>query len=59
MLLCLMCPCSPNNHVHLTAVKESPVLQREGFTQNSFDQSGGAVPTMEGNVLSLSPMLAF
>ena len=28
---------------------DSPVLQREGYTKNSFEQSGNPVPTMEGN----------
>jgi hypothetical protein len=41
-------PCRPNNDVRLATVKESPVLQREGFTQNSFEQGGNDVPTMEG-----------
>lgn len=27
---------------------ESPVLQREGYTQNDFEKSGSPVPTMEG-----------
>ncbi|THU77004.1 Clavaminate synthase-like protein [Dendrothele bispora CBS 962.96] len=37
----------PNNHVRLATVKESPVLQREGYTQNDFEASGNPVPTME------------
>ncbi|KAI0790038.1 Clavaminate synthase-like protein [Abortiporus biennis] len=37
----------PNNDVPLATVKESPVLQREGYTQNSFEKSGNPVPTME------------
>lgn len=38
---------SPNNHVLLKTV-ESPVLQREGYTQNNFEKSGAPIPTMEG-----------
>ncbi|CCM02775.1 uncharacterized protein FIBRA_04883 [Fibroporia radiculosa] len=37
----------PNNHVRLSTVQDSPVLQREGFTQNDFERSGNPVPTME------------
>ncbi|PIL35307.1 hypothetical protein GSI_02032 [Ganoderma sinense ZZ0214-1] len=37
----------PNNDVRLRTVTESPVLQREGFTQNEFEKSGNTVPTME------------
>jgi len=37
----------PNNHVVLSAIKDSPVLQREGYTQNEFEKSGNPVPTME------------
>ncbi|KAI0950671.1 hypothetical protein AcW1_007919 [Taiwanofungus camphoratus] len=37
----------PNNDAVLSAVKESPVLQREGLTQNEFEKSGNPVPTME------------
>ncbi|KAI0950665.1 hypothetical protein AcW1_007916 [Taiwanofungus camphoratus] len=37
----------PNNEVLLSAIKESPVLQREGFTQNQFEAEGNKVPTME------------
>ncbi|CDO71806.1 hypothetical protein BN946_scf184939.g30 [Trametes cinnabarina] len=36
----------PHNDVKLETVK-SPVLQREGFTQNEFEKSGNPVPTME------------
>ena len=39
---------SPNNDVPLATIKESPVLQREGVTQNNFEKSGNTVPTMEG-----------
>ena len=31
----------------LATVKESPVLQRVGATQNEFEKSGNPVPTME------------
>jgi len=37
----------PQNDVKLATAKESPVLQREGYTQNDFEQSGNPVPTME------------
>jgi len=37
----------PHNDVPLTTVSSSPVLQREGYTQNSFQKSGNPVPTME------------
>ncbi|KAI0787374.1 Clavaminate synthase-like protein [Fomes fomentarius] len=37
----------PNNDVRLSTVAESPVLQRAGYTQNTFEQSGNYVPTME------------
>ncbi|KAI0685643.1 Clavaminate synthase-like protein [Cytidiella melzeri] len=36
----------PNNQVVLKTV-DSPVLQREGYTKNSFEESGNPVPTME------------
>ncbi|KAI0791038.1 Clavaminate synthase-like protein [Abortiporus biennis] len=37
----------PHNDVVLNTVKESPVLQREGYTQNQFEKIGQKVPTME------------
>ncbi|EKM58679.1 uncharacterized protein PHACADRAFT_193797 [Phanerochaete carnosa HHB-10118-sp] len=37
----------PHNDVKLATIKESPVLQRAGTTQNSFEESGNPVPTME------------
>ncbi|KAF8892025.1 Clavaminate synthase-like protein [Mucidula mucida] len=37
----------PHNDVVLATVKESPVLQREGYTENDFEKSGNPVPTME------------
>lgn len=37
----------PNNNVRLATVQDSPVLQREGYTQNDFEKSGNPVPTME------------
>ncbi|KAH9163566.1 Clavaminate synthase-like protein [Lactarius sanguifluus] len=37
----------PHNDVVLNTAKESPVLQREGFTQNEFERSGNPVPTVE------------
>lgn len=37
----------PNNDVVLATIKDSPVLQREGYTQNEFEKSGNPVPTME------------
>lgn len=38
----------PNNDVRLATIKESPVLQRTGFTENVFEKGGNYVPTMEG-----------
>ncbi|EKM49048.1 uncharacterized protein PHACADRAFT_265878 [Phanerochaete carnosa HHB-10118-sp] len=37
----------PNNHVKLCTIKDSPVLEREGYTDNSFEKGGNYVPTME------------
>ncbi|KIY69772.1 Clavaminate synthase-like protein [Cylindrobasidium torrendii FP15055 ss-10] len=37
----------PHNDVVLESVKESPVLQREGFVKNQFEEAGEEVPTME------------
>ncbi|KAF7793727.1 hypothetical protein EIP86_004843 [Pleurotus ostreatoroseus] len=37
----------PNNDVRLATIKESPVLQREGFTENAFEKGEHHVPTME------------
>ncbi|KAJ3756714.1 Clavaminate synthase-like protein [Lentinula raphanica] len=37
----------PHNDVPLATIKESPVLQREGFVKNDFETSGNSVPTME------------
>ncbi|KAI0301692.1 Clavaminate synthase-like protein [Multifurca ochricompacta] len=37
----------PHNDVVLKTVAESPVLQREGFTQNEFEKSGNPTPTVE------------
>ncbi|KAF7793728.1 hypothetical protein EIP86_004844 [Pleurotus ostreatoroseus] len=37
----------PHNDVKLATIKDSPVLQREGYTQNAFEASGNPVPTME------------
>jgi hypothetical protein len=49
---------SPHNDVVLNTVKESPVLQREGFTQNEFERSGNPVPTVEGESGTLTYYLA-
>ena len=38
---------SPHNDHLLKTVAESPVLQREGFTQNVFEKTGNPVPTVE------------
>ena len=38
----------PNNDVPLATIKESPVLEREGYTANTFEKGGNLVPTMEG-----------
>jgi len=37
----------PNNDVVLSTIKDSPRLQREGYTENEFERSGNPVPTME------------
>ncbi|KAL1745301.1 hypothetical protein HDZ31DRAFT_36774 [Schizophyllum fasciatum] len=37
----------PHNHVKLATIQDSPVLKREGYTQNDFEKSGNPVPTME------------
>ncbi|ETW80151.1 hypothetical protein HETIRDRAFT_103344 [Heterobasidion irregulare TC 32-1] len=37
----------PHNDVVLRTANESPVLQRAGYTQNSFEKSGNHVPTSE------------
>ena len=47
-MLAIVCNYSPHNDVVLNTVKESPVLQRESFTQNEFERSGNPVPTVEG-----------
>ncbi|KAF5389157.1 hypothetical protein D9757_004944 [Collybiopsis confluens] len=41
----------PHNDEVLSTIKESPVLQREGYTQNDFERSENAVPTMEGKLI--------
>ena len=38
----------PRNDLNLFTIIESPVLLRNGFTQNQFETSGNPVPTMEG-----------
>lgn len=47
--------CSTNSDVKLSTIAVSPVLEREGYTQNEFEKSGNAVPTMEGAIY-LSPV---
>ena len=47
----------PNNDVPLATVKQSPVLQREGFTENAFEKNGEHVPTMEGKLSTLRFLL--
>ncbi|KAJ7204667.1 Clavaminate synthase-like protein [Mycena pura] len=37
----------PHNDIRLSTIKDSPVLQREGYTENGFEKTGNAVPTME------------
>jgi len=37
----------PHNNVVLNTIADSPVLQREDFTQNVFEKSGNPVPTVE------------
>jgi len=43
----------PQNDIKLSTITESPVLKREGFTQNQFDATGNPVPTMEGTRFKL------
>lgn len=38
----------PHNDVKLATLKESPLLQREGFTENQLEKEGKPVPTTEG-----------
>ena len=38
----------PRNDLKLSTITESPVLLRNGFTQNQFEATGNPVPTMEG-----------
>jgi isopenicillin N synthase-like dioxygenase len=38
----------PHNDLKLATVTDSPVLRREGLTQNQFEVTGNPVPTMEG-----------
>jgi hypothetical protein len=40
----------PHNDVKLATIQDSPVLQRLGYTKNSFEASGNPVPTMEGTI---------
>ncbi|KAJ3785557.1 Clavaminate synthase-like protein [Lentinula aff. detonsa] len=37
----------PHNNTPLATIRDSPLLQREGYTQNDFEASGNPVPTME------------
>jgi len=37
----------PHNDLVLNTIADSPVLQREGFTQNMLEKSGNPVPTVE------------
>ncbi|KAJ7078072.1 Clavaminate synthase-like protein [Mycena epipterygia] len=37
----------PHNDVKLFTIKDSPVLQRAGYTENEFEASGNPVPTVE------------
>jgi hypothetical protein len=41
----------PHNDVRLSTIKESPVLQREGYTQNQFESTNNSIPTMEGTLI--------
>lgn len=45
----------PQNDLKLATI-DSPVLKREGFTQNEFEKGGHPVPTMGGE-FSASPFL--
>ena len=53
-MLAIVCNYSPHNDVVLNTVKESPVLQRDGFTQNEFERSGNPAPTVEGEPTTLA-----
>lgn len=48
---------SPHNDVPLATV-DSPLLQREGATQNNFEKTGNPVPTMEGQYCHPPPIAA-
>ncbi|KAJ7869131.1 Clavaminate synthase-like protein [Mycena olivaceomarginata] len=37
----------PHNDIKLVTIQDSPVLKREGYTENEFEKSGNPVPTME------------
>ena len=50
--------CRPHNDAVLKTAKESPVLQRAGYTQNSFEKSGNSVPTSEGQPQSRSHFIS-
>ncbi|KZO99483.1 Clavaminate synthase-like protein [Calocera viscosa TUFC12733] len=42
----------PKSDTLLATIKESPVLQREGYTQNDFEKEGVEVPTSGGWTIS-------
>ncbi|KAJ7745128.1 Clavaminate synthase-like protein [Mycena metata] len=37
----------PRNDIKLATIQDSPVLYREGYVRNPFEESGNPVPTME------------
>ncbi|KAF7316358.1 Flavonol synthase [Mycena indigotica] len=37
----------PHNDVKLATIQDSPVLRREGYTENGFEKTGNEIPTME------------
>ena len=53
-LVLTLSSCRPHNDVVLRTANESHVLQRAGYTQNSFEKSGNPVPTSEGQPYSCS-----
>lgn len=42
----------PQNDLRLNTI-QSPVLRREGYTENEFERGGHPVPTMGGGLLRL------
>lgn len=49
----------PHNNVKLATLRESPVLQRDGFTENRFEKEEETVPTMEGTCCFVLHVMLF